>query len=97
MSKVKMAEVKIVKLDPAVEKKMMVKLMRAREDVGWFFANEEKLRSKYLNKYIAIKNKKILFTADTPEEMYAKIEASGEDPNDLLCDYMRQEPRCLLY
>ncbi len=97
MSKVKMAEVKIVKLDPALEKRVTVKLTRAREDMEWFFANEKKLRSKYLNKYVAIKNKKILLIADTPEEMYTKIEASGEDPNDLLCDYMRKEPRCLLY
>jgi len=69
---------------------------RATEDARWFLAHEEELHLKYPNKYIAVKEKKVVFSADTPEEMAAKTQAAGEDLNDLLCRHMGKEPNCLL-
>lgn len=89
--------VRVEKVETPEEKEMLRELHHANQNLRFFLRNEEKLRSKYLNKYIAIKNKKVIFVADTADEMYAKIQAAGENLSDLLCDFMRKEPRCLLH
>ena len=99
MSKAKMAEVKFIvkKAETPEEKESLRQLHRMNEDMRWFFANEEKLRSKYLEKLIAVKNKKVAFTANNYPELYAKIRAAGEDIDDFLYQYISKEPRCLLF
>jgi hypothetical protein len=62
----------------------------AAEDQKWFLANEAALQSQYLYKYIAIKNQKVLFCADTPEEMIAKAKEAGVYLNRVLCSYMQK-------
>jgi len=73
------------------------RLERSAQDTKWLLDNEETLRAKYLHKYIAIKNQKVVFVADTPEEMVAKTQAGREDLNNLLCGYMDKDPRCVIY
>jgi len=99
VSEVKMAEGKIIlkKAETPEEKAGIRQLRRMSEDRRWFFANEEKLRTKYLNKIIAFKNKRVAFTADNYPELYSKIQAAGEDIDDFLYEYMSKEPRCLLF
>ncbi len=99
MSEEKMADVKFVvkKAKTAEEKESLRQLHRMNGDMRWFFANEEKLRLKYLNKLVAVKNKKVAFTGDNYAELYAKIRVAGEDINDFLYEYMSKEPRCLLF
>jgi ribosome-associated translation inhibitor RaiA len=99
VSEAKMARVtlRVEKVETPEEKRRLKELHQARENLRFFLRNEEKLRSKYVNKFIAIKNKKVIFTADTADEMYANIQAAGENLKDLFCEYMRKEPRCYLY
>ncbi len=87
---------KIEKVSASEEEKLR-HIEKSALDTKWLLDNEEALRSKYLNKYIVIKNQKVVFVADTPEEMVAKTQAAGEDLNNLLCGYMDKGPRCLIY
>ena len=94
-----MAQVKIVKtnLDPATEKKILAGLKRGREDMRWVFANEEELRSKYANKFIAVRDRKVEFVNDDVRKLFATIKAAGEDLNDFMIEYVREKPVCLLF
>jgi hypothetical protein len=60
------------------------------------FANEEKLRSKYPNKFIAVKGKKVLFTNEEFKELFATIKAEGKDIDDFTIEYINEKPACLL-
>jgi hypothetical protein len=75
------------------EEEKVERLERTAQDMKWLLDSEDELRTQYLHKYIAIKNKKVVFSADTPEEMVTKTLAAGENLNDLLCGYMDKGPR----
>ncbi len=77
-----------------LEEEKVERLERAAQDMKWLLDSEDELRVQYMHKYIAIKNKKVVFSADTPEEMVTKTQAAGEDLNDLLCGYMDKGQRC---
>ncbi len=98
MSEARMAHVKIVKTkhDPALEKKMLANIENSRKDLQWIFANEEKLRSRYSNKFIAVKGKKVLFAHEDFKKLFAAIKAEGEDVDDFTIEYIREKPACLL-
>ncbi len=89
-----------VRIEKAVTPKQkagLKQLRRMQLDLRWIFANEEKLRSKYLNKLVAVKNRKVAFAGDNPVELYATIRTAGEDINDFVYEYIRKEPACLLF
>jgi hypothetical protein len=77
------------------EEEKLRRLENSAQNTKWLLDNEDELLMKYLHKYIAIKNQKVVFVADTPEEMATKTQAAGEDLNDLLCGYMDKGPRCV--
>ena len=89
MNETKITQSKIMKLslDSISENQMINKSKNTKKDMFWFFCRQERIRLEYPNKYIVIKNQKVFFVADTPEEMIAKTQESGEDEDDLFFDY----------
>lgn len=77
---------------PEVKKKLLEKNRRAMEDISWIFANEEKLRTEYPDKYIAVEDKKVEFYSETIEGLVSKINSSNRKVDDFSIEYIRVKP-----
>ncbi len=61
-------------------------LKRAAEDGEWVSKNYDELRERYEGKVFAVKNKRVVESADTVEELRTKLEAKGEKMGFLLIE-----------
>ena len=84
-------------IDPALEKELLIKNRKLRENFLWIFANEDVLRKKYANKYIAVKNKDVRFVSDTIEELISTINSSQKQIHDYAIQYITKEPANFLF
>ena len=84
-------------IDPALEKKLLTNNHRLREDFLWIFANEQILRKKYSNKYIAVKNKKVVFVSNTIESIMNEIGLTHEHVLDYAIHYLTEKPSNFLF
>ena len=66
-------------------------------DFRWIFANTEKLRSKYPDKYIAVKDQRVVFAYDDAKRLLDQIALSGLSADDFAIEYVRKELSCLLF
>jgi len=56
------------------EEKIRKSLIELYEDLKWFSENFSRISKKYSNKWIAIKNKKIIAYSENYEELVKKLE-----------------------
>lgn len=56
-------------------------LNRTEEDLKWFNNNYDSIVEKFDNKFVAIKNKKIIAAEDNMEKMIHKLKSSKIDPS----------------
>lgn len=81
---------------PALRKKLLGKYHKNVETYLWIFANEEELRKKYPDKYIAVEDKTVKFTGETIEEVILKIKSSDKQVDDFVIEFIRTHPINLL-
>ena len=84
-------------IDPTLEKKLLTTNQRLREDFLWIFTNEQKLRRKYSNNYIAVKNKKVVFVDNTLENVMAEISSAHKNVLDYAIHYVTEKPSNFLF
>lgn len=84
-------------IDPALEKKLLNKNHKLRKDFLWIFGNEQELRKKYSNKYIAVKNKKVVFANDTMEKLMNQINSAHKRVFDYAIHYITEKPSNFLF
>jgi len=82
--------------DITFDKKLLERYDRLREDYLWIFATIKKLRTKYPNKYIAVKNKKVKYTNGTIESIIEEILRSDRKVEDFAIEYVGEHPVNLL-
>ena len=80
----------------AADKELFDKHNRVRSDFRWIFANAEKLRSKYPDKYIAVKGQRVVFAYDDAKRLLDRIALSGLSADDFAIEYVRKKPSCFL-
>jgi len=68
------------------EAELLKRLKAFEEDSKWLSKNCEELREKYEGKVFAIKNQKVIQTADSVEELVKKLEEKKEDVAFLLIE-----------
>jgi hypothetical protein len=80
----------------SADKALLDKHNRLSSDFRWIFANSEKLRSKYPNKYIAVKDERVVFAYADAKRLLDKIALSGLSADDFAIEYVRKKPSCFL-
>ena len=85
-----------MRVPPEVEKMMLKKLDALQQEYLWISANEKKLKRTHLNKYIAVKGKKIVFESDDCEALLKVILASHREVDSFALKRVTKEPPCLL-
>jgi len=78
------------------EKTLKISFQRYREGFQWILANRENLEKKYPDKYIAVKDKIVQFTADTMLDLVSKIRKAEMDVEDFVIEYIGTEEVTLL-
>lgn len=84
-------------IDPALEKELMKSNRKLREDFLWIFANEDKLREKYANKYIAVNNKRVVFADDTMKDIITEINSAKKQLQDFAIQFITDKPVNFLF
>lgn len=75
--------------------KLLSKLERLQHDYRWVATNYEALLDNFENEYIAVMNKKVMFTSKTLEVLFAMILSSKEHIDDFAIEHIKKRPTCL--
>lgn len=90
---------------PAVEVKMGVssddnasyeQRERLRNDYKWIYEQKTTLSKDFLNKYIAVQNRKVVLAEDNVYDLLKKMRASGMAPDNYAVEYLSEQPTCFL-
>ena len=73
------------------------KLQRYSQDYLWIQENYKNLAREHPNSYIAVKDKEVVFTAPTMEELVLQIEAAGEDVVEYIAEYVTTEETTFIF
>lgn len=76
---------------PQDEKELMKRLLRYSKDHNWIKDNYERLFEQYPMKYIAVKNKRVRYIAESMEKLVSKIIKDGNIPGNYAIDYLTNE------
>ncbi len=92
-----MSLVEIEKRPPVtLDEALLKRFYRLREDFLWILTTKKKLRKKYPNKYVAVRNRTVRFANDTIEELLAEIKTHREQVDDFAIEYIGEHPVNLL-
>ena len=69
---------------------------RLRADYKWISANSESLSQKFLNKYVAVKDKKVVASDEDVYSLLKQIRATGKKPDKFAVEYFSEHPVCYL-
>jgi hypothetical protein len=69
---------------------------RLRKDYLWISEQKTALSKDFLNKYIAVQNRKVILAEDNVYDLLKRIRASGIKPDDYAVEYMSEQPTCFL-
>jgi len=70
----------------------IVILKEFSEDYEWFLKSRSKLLSKYVNKWVAINNKRILEFDNELTPLLNRLRSKGFKPEQLLIEFLSREP-----
>ena len=79
-----------------MERKLLQKLDRLQQDYSWISDNKKKLRTSYINRFIAVKNQTIVFDDKDFDALLVKIKSSRNKIDEFAIDLVRKHPVCLL-
>lgn len=83
------------RVDPKLELELLSKLDQLQQEYLWISDNEQKLKKNHLNKYIAVKNKKVVFDSDDFEALM-KVLMLHDDVDSFAIKHITKKPACLL-
>lgn len=79
-----------------VEKEMLRKLSKVQQEYAWLTDNSESLKRTHLNKYVAVKDKKVAYYSDDFEALLKVLLASKADPDSFAVKKVTKDAACLL-
>jgi len=71
-------------------------LMAFEEDDKWLHENMERLRTKFVNKFVAVKNKEVIEYGGEIEELVKRLETKKENPGQLVIEFINTKDFKLL-
>ncbi len=75
---------------------LLVRLKHYSSDVDWIEEHRDKLRGRYPNLFVAVKNQRVLFTASTMVEIVKLIEGANASAEDCAVEYISRHEMDLL-
>ena len=76
--------------------KILEKLNKLQQEYNWISENSEKLKRTLLNKYVAVKDEKVVFYSDNFEALLKVLIASNEDVDSFALKRVTKDAACLL-
>ena len=67
-----------------------------RADYKWLAAQDEMLRKKYLNMYVAVKNKKVVLSSNNAYKLLDNLKSEGISVSNTAIKYLGANPTCFL-
>lgn len=67
-----------------------------RADYKWIGTQEEMLRQKYPNMYVAVKDQKVLLVADSAYKLIDVLKAKGIPVSNIAIKFLSDHPTCFL-
>ena len=83
-------------MKPALKKELLAQIRRLTGDYKWIIENETQLRLEYPDRYIAVKNKKVLFSDSTLERLIAEIKQSNMSVDEFSIELVSAQKSSLL-
>ncbi|MBS3079069.1 hypothetical protein J4218_03035 [Candidatus Pacearchaeota archaeon] len=71
-------------------------LERFQEDILYFENKKEELRAEFLNKFVAIKNKRIIDSGNSIEELRNRLENNNQDPARIIIEFVPEEETIMI-
>ena len=65
-------------------------------NMDWISENQEKLRKKYPNKYIAVMSLKVIDSDSDLQSLIRKLKEKGKNPGDVPIEFMSKKPPRLI-
>jgi hypothetical protein len=84
------------RVNPKLEKELLGKIEQLEKEYLWISANEKSLKRTHLDKYIAVKNNKVMFESYDFEALLKVIIASKEDVDSFAVKRVTKNTPCLL-
>ncbi len=72
-------------------------LNSAEESLKWFIANSSKIKNKYPNKLIAIKDKTIVASSGNTEELLKTLKEKGIDDSEVLIEVIPSKDEITIF
>ena len=69
---------------------------RLRADYKWISDHRESLAEEFLNKYIAVKDKKVVASDNDAYGLLKQLRATGKKPDKFAMEYFSEHPVCYL-
>jgi len=69
---------------------------RLRADYRWISDNRDKLTQEFLNKYVAVKDKKVVASDEDAPSLLKQLRATGKKPDKFAVEYFSEHPMCYL-
>lgn len=75
---------------------VLQELNEANKDLAWLSENYSKLQKECSNKFVAIKNRKLMTSASKLESLLKTLKEHKEDPANFLIDFIYAEEETLV-
>lgn len=79
-----------------VDNNLAIDLNCFENDLIFFQQNQEFFRKRYLNKFIAIKNKDVICSANSIQEMNNKLKNNGLEPEKTVIEFVPEEEKIMI-
>lgn len=81
----------------ALDDNVAKKFCRVQKDYLWILNNRSSLTCKFPNKYIAVADQTVRFSADTAKSLMMEIAENQERVDDFAIEFLNTQPRSLLF
>lgn len=78
------------------KKILLAKFQKIREEYEWIFENIEQLQKEYPNKYVAVKDENVKFSANNMREIISIIKNANRKTEEFVIDHIRTREVTLL-
>ena len=85
------------RVNPRFEKTLLDKPEQLKKEYLWITANEKQLKKRYLNKYIAVRNQRVMFESDDYEARLKVLIKLNEEVGSFTIKKVAKEQTCLLF
>ncbi len=63
-------------------------LLKGRDDLAWFNANLDRIKSEHDNRFVAFSDKRIIGSDSNLDNLMRKLKDSGLDPADVFVEFV---------